>query len=45
MESDTIVAISTAMSNAGIGIVRVSGDEAIRITNSIFQGCDLEKAE
>lgn len=45
MESDTIVAISTAMSNAGIGIVRVSGDEAIRITNSIFQGRDLEKAE
>ena len=44
MESDTIVAISTAMSNAGIGIVRVSGGEAISITNSIFHGADLEQA-
>ena len=44
MESDTIVAISTAMSNAGIGIVRVSGEEAISITNSIFHGADLEQA-
>jgi len=44
METDTIVAISTAMSNAGIGIVRVSGDQAIQITNSIFKGADLTKA-
>ena len=36
MKTDTIAAISTAMSNSGIGIIRVSGDEAISLTNSIF---------
>ena len=29
-ESGTIAAISTAMSNSGIGIVRMSGEEAVR---------------
>ena len=36
MKTDTIAAISTAMSNSGIGIIRVSGDEAISLINSIF---------
>ena len=36
MKTDTIAAISTAMSNSGIGIIRISGDEAISLTNSIF---------
>ncbi|MCH5249019.1 MAG: tRNA uridine-5-carboxymethylaminomethyl(34) synthesis GTPase MnmE [Lachnospiraceae bacterium] len=36
MKTDTIAAISTAMSNSGIGIIRVSGDEAISLTNRIF---------
>ena len=30
-ESGTIEAISTAMSNSGIGIVRMSGEEAVEI--------------
>lgn len=36
--SDTIAAIATAMSNSGIGIVRVSGSEACMIVDRIFRG-------
>ena len=32
---DTIVAIATASGNAGIGIVRISGSEALAIANKI----------
>lgn len=35
-ETETIAAIATAMSNSGIGIIRVSGEEAISITDKIF---------
>jgi len=35
--SDTIAAISTAMSNSGIGIIRICGDEAIEIASKIFR--------
>ena len=38
MKKDTIVAIATAMSSAGIGIVRISGREAIEIIQKIFRG-------
>lgn len=34
--SDTIAAIATGMNQSGIGIIRVSGENAIKITNSIF---------
>lgn len=37
MKSDTIAAIATAMSNSGIGIVRISGDDAITIVDKIFK--------
>ena len=36
MEPCTIAAISTALSNSGIGIIRVSGDEAVDIVDKIF---------
>ena len=36
MKTDTIAAISTAMNESGIGIIRVSGDEAISIVHSVF---------
>ena len=36
MKTDTIAAISTAMTNSGIGIIRISGDEAISIANKIL---------
>lgn len=35
MKSDTIAAIATPLSDSGIGIIRVSGDEAISIVNKI----------
>ena len=37
MRTDTIAAIATAMSSSGIGIIRISGEEAISITDKIFQ--------
>ena len=37
-ESGTIAAISTAMSNSGIGIVRMSGEEAVEIADHIYKG-------
>lgn len=36
-EFDTIAAIATAVSNAGIGIVRISGEDAMRIIGEIFE--------
>ncbi len=36
MHTDTIAAIATALSNAGIGIIRVSGPEAISVVDSVF---------
>ena len=33
-EFDTIAAIATAVSNAGIGIVRISGEEALPVSVS-----------
>ena len=43
METNTIAAISTALSEGGIGIIRVSGDEALNIVNSIFVNKDNKK--
>lgn len=37
METDTIAAIATAMTDSGIGIVRISGKEALRVLSRIFQ--------
>ena len=36
MDNDTIAAIGTAMSHSGIGIVRISGPDAIAVADSIF---------
>lgn len=33
---DTIAAIATAVSNSGIGIIRVSGDDAIEVVDKLF---------
>ncbi len=38
MKTDTIAAIATAMSNSGIGIVRVSGEDAFEIIDRIYKG-------
>ena len=34
---DTIAAISTAVSESGIGIIRISGEEAFSIANSVYR--------
>ena len=39
--SDTIVAISTPPGVGAIGVIRLSGEEAVRIVNSIFKGKNL----
>ena len=36
MKSDTIAAIATGLSNSGISIIRVSGEEAVRVVDSVF---------
>lgn len=40
---DTIAAIATAMSNSGIGIVRISGENAINIADKIYRSKDQKK--
>lgn len=42
---DTICAISTPIGVGGISIIRVSGDDSIKIVNSIFKGKDLNSVE
>lgn len=41
MKTNTIAAIATAMSSSGIGIVRISGDEAFQIIDEIYKGKEL----
>lgn len=44
MEQDTIAAIATGLVPSGIGMIRVSGPEAIDIVDQLFVGCSLSKA-
>ncbi|MCM1101061.1 MAG: tRNA uridine-5-carboxymethylaminomethyl(34) synthesis GTPase MnmE [Acetatifactor muris] len=37
MNTDTIAAIATALSDSGIGIIRISGEDAIEVGNRIFR--------
>lgn len=37
-ETETIAAISTAVTEAGIGIVRMSGDRAVEIADKVYKG-------
>lgn len=41
--ADTIAAIATALGSSGIGIVRVSGSEAVSIVDKIFRGKRADK--
>ncbi|SFL74614.1 tRNA modification GTPase trmE [Gracilibacillus orientalis] len=45
MEKDTITAISTPIGEGAIAIVRLSGEDAIAISNKLFEGKDLETVE
>lgn len=42
---DTIAAISTALGVGAISIIRVSGDDSVKIVNKIFKGKDLTKVK
>ena len=42
-KTDTIAAIATAVSDSGIGIIRVSGDNAIVIADEIYRNAKNEK--
>lgn len=42
-ENDTIAAIATAVSNAGIGIIRISGSHALGVLEEIFEPYDKSK--
>lgn len=42
MRKDTIAAIATAMSNSGIGIVRISGEESLNIIQKVYKGKTLK---
>ena len=43
MNQDTIAAISTGMTNSGIGIVRISGSEALEIADRVYKGKETNK--
>lgn len=44
-EFDTIAAIATAVSNAGIGIIRISGEESLKILQEVFVPYNKKKKE
>ncbi len=43
ISSDTIVALATPHGVGAIGVIRLSGSEAIQITTKVFRGKNLEK--
>ncbi|GAA0467720.1 tRNA uridine-5-carboxymethylaminomethyl(34) synthesis GTPase MnmE [Alkalibacillus silvisoli] len=45
MENDTIAAVSTPAGEGAIAIVRLSGDEAVSITNQLFTSKDLRHVD
>lgn len=45
MKNDTIAAISTALGQSAISIVRMSGDNVFEIMKKIYSGTDLSSAE
>ena len=42
-ENNTIAAISTAQGEGGIGVIRISGDDAIKIADRIFKSVSAKK--
>ncbi|WP_443947095.1 tRNA uridine-5-carboxymethylaminomethyl(34) synthesis GTPase MnmE [Pedobacter sp. AW1-32] len=40
---DTIIALSTPPGSGAIGVIRLSGPDAIRLTNEVFSGKNLEE--
>ncbi len=44
MNFDTIVAFATATSQSSIGIIRISGDDSIKIANQLFKSPNVNKS-
>ena len=42
-KEDTIAAITTGMTNAGVGIIRISGDQACEVADKVFRAENKEK--
>lgn len=42
-QKDTIAAIATGMTNAGIGIIRISGEDAIAVADKVFRAKNPNK--
>ena len=45
MENKTIAAIATARGQAGIGVIRISGDEAVQIADRVFKSASGKKVK
>ncbi|GAB1464315.1 tRNA uridine-5-carboxymethylaminomethyl(34) synthesis GTPase MnmE [Pedobacter sp.] len=45
LNNDTIIALSTPPGSGAIGVIRLSGANAITLTNQVFKGKDLEKQD
>lgn len=43
MKTDTIAAIATAMSDSGIGIIRVSGENSVSIVDKIYRNVKMKQ--
>lgn len=43
MKTDTIAAIATAMSDSGIGIIRVSGEDSVLIVDKIYRNVKMKQ--
>lgn len=41
--NDTIAAIATGMGNAGVGIIRISGKNAVEVASKVFRPANEEK--
>ena len=44
MKGETIAAISTAVSSSGIGIVRISGDQAFEIADRVYRSPNYQNS-
>ena len=43
MGEDTIAAISTARGQAGVGIIKISGSESVKIADKVFKSAKGKK--
>lgn len=43
MQTDTIAAIATAMTNSGIGVIRISGEDAFTVIDRIYRSKNRQK--